>query len=468
MITNPYLNTDQPFMHEDDKIQFTPKKGSDVKLQYVHHVSPNPPPEIGSSNPPKKDVKERWLKFTVAAVISLLLLLMVAGILLGYYYSSSCLHGMRCGDGNCVWDSEWCDGVKNCPAGQDEANCVRVRGSNFLLEVYWTETKEWRQVCSEGWSDQQGKASCHDIGYTRDTYFQSGHQRTDSNRGFLSVKLSFNPQSSILQQLTQRSSCKNNSVVTVQCTDCGNRENSSEASGSQLASVGSWPWQVSLHVAGSHRCGGAIISPRWLITAAHCVSRTSSPADWAVYVGIVDPLGPVFNPAHAVSEIITHEGYNSQTQQNDVALMKLSDPLNTKASSKIRPVCLPNAGLNMTDPGKSWVTYYGPTANRDSSSLYLKEAPVSLIPSAECNSSEAYSGRISQEMLCATKIEAGATMCNPDSGGPLVSHMDGLWWLMGEGVWGEHCNGQNKPGVYTSIRHHLDWIYYQMQKHQDA
>ncbi len=37
--------------------------------------------------------------------------------------SSTCLHGMQCGDGNCVWESQWCDGVMDCPAGQDEAHC---------------------------------------------------------------------------------------------------------------------------------------------------------------------------------------------------------------------------------------------------------------------------------------------------------------------------------------------------------
>lgn len=48
-----------------------------------------------------------------------------------------------------------------------------------------------------------------------------------------------------------------------------------------------------------------------------------------MYAGIVDPLGPLFNPAYAVSRIIAHEEYNSQTRQNDVALMKLSEPLDT-------------------------------------------------------------------------------------------------------------------------------------------
>lgn len=56
-------------------------------------------------------------------------------------------------------------------------------------------------------------------------------------------------------------------------SDCGRGVNSSMATGSQLASQGAWPWQVSLRLGGFHRCGGAIISPYWTVTAAHCVAR---------------------------------------------------------------------------------------------------------------------------------------------------------------------------------------------------
>uniref|UniRef100_A0A3P8UMM7 Peptidase S1 domain-containing protein n=1 Tax=Cynoglossus semilaevis TaxID=244447 RepID=A0A3P8UMM7_CYNSE len=52
---------------------------------------------------------------------------------------------------------------------------------------------------------------------------------------------------------------------------CGRGVNSSRSLGAQPASPGSWPWHVSLQRSGSHRCGGALISPYWILTAAHCV-----------------------------------------------------------------------------------------------------------------------------------------------------------------------------------------------------
>ncbi|XP_028320888.1 transmembrane protease serine 2-like [Gouania willdenowi] len=415
----------------DSKVDMKkPRKPSrvDDAAQYVHQVALNPKPEVRDPHHKGKDVKQRCIKFTFAAVISLLLLLLLVGILLAYYFSSSCVHGLQCGDGSCVWDSQWCDGVMDCPAGQDEDNCVRLHGSSFLLQIYSTQVKGWRKVCSQGWTDTQGAAGCHTIGYSRGTYFKSGRERKESDSGFLMVKSDFNPKVSILKQLVLRDTCPNNSVVTLRCTDCGNVVNSTRAS---EATVASWPWQVSLQVSGSHRCGGAIVSPHWIVTAAHCVTRVSDPGAWAVYAGIVDSLGSLFNPAHPVSRIITHEGYSSRTARNDIALMRLTNPLHFTGSG----------------------------------SLHLMEAQVSLTHSAECNSSNAYKGKISQDMFCATEFHpgAGSSMCHADGGSPLVTQSDKVWWLIGDSVWGQNCGGQNKPGVYNNVTHSLRWIYHQMK-----
>lgn len=55
------------------------------------------------------------------------------------------------------------------------------------------------------------------------------------------------------------------------------------------------------------------------------------------------------------------------------------------------------------------------------------------------------------------------TVFQTDSGSPLVSLKDGVWWLVGDSIWGEHCAEQNKPGVYGNITHFLDWIHRQMK-----
>ncbi|KAM9853493.1 transmembrane protease serine 2-like [Aulostomus maculatus] len=461
MTTNPRLGSAASFNDRRQDRKLPPLSRADMKPQYVHHQAQRPPPELTCSPAPHhKAFKQRCVKLAVAALISLLLLLLVAAILLAYYFSSTCVHGLQCGDGGCVWESQWCDGVQDCPAGQDEDQCVRLQGSSFLLQVYWSGTKTWRRVCSQGWTEQQASASCSAAGYSRSEHLESGQHEADGDDEFLMVKPDADPKAPIMQQLVLSHICPANSVVTLRCTDCGRGLNSSRASGGQLAPLGAWPWQVSLRVAGSHRCGGALISSHWLLTAAHCVLRAPSPGDWAVYAGIVDPLGTLFNPSHSVSHVIAHEGYDSLSGRNDIALMRLSRPLDSTVSSHTGPVCLPNAGQNISPPLTCWTTGFG-----DSDSTHLTEAQVSLMDARHCNSS--HGGGIWPDMVCAGHVTEGPHTCHTDSGGPLVTLRDGLWWLVGDNIRGERCSGQMKPGVYSNVTYFLDWIHRQMKKHQD-
>ncbi|XP_057694579.1 transmembrane protease serine 2-like [Corythoichthys intestinalis] len=434
---------------------------SEVRPQYVQHLAPISLPEITVAAPQRKDFKQRCAECIVFAVICALYLMLPAGILLAYYYSSTCMHGLPCGGNTgCVWKSQWCDGVQHCPAGQDEAYCVRLHGSSFLLQIFSTQTKQWRTVCSHGWTAQLAQASCREIGYSS-TSIISGLQEAHSDDGFLMVKPDPKPNVPIVQQLVLSNYCPNNTVVTLLCTDCTAGVNYSKASTAHQAAIRGWPWQVSLQLAGSHRCGGAVLSPYWIVTAAHCAMMASSPGDWSVYAGIEDPLGTLFNPAHSVRHVVTHEGFDRVTHKNDIALMRLSKPLDFTASSNVRPVCLPNVGLNISLPLSGWTTGYGVLANGDYP--YLVEAQVSVMDAVECNSSSVYYGKISTDMLCTKEVQTGQDVCKTDSGGPLVLEMGNLWWLVGDNIWPESCTDLNKPGVYSNVTFFLGWIYHQMK-----
>ncbi|KAJ8798711.1 hypothetical protein J1605_016514 [Eschrichtius robustus] len=52
--------------------------------------------------------------------------------------------------------------------------------------------------------------------------------------------------------------------------DCGRPEPSARIMGGSDAQPGTWPWQVSLHQGGGHICGGSLIAPSWVLSAAHC------------------------------------------------------------------------------------------------------------------------------------------------------------------------------------------------------
>ncbi|KAK7882899.1 hypothetical protein WMY93_029073 [Mugilogobius chulae] len=376
-----------------------PPSRMDVRPQYVHHIAqPLPPPEIASSIP-KKNAKNKCFNVMITGLCCLLMLL---SSLPSCWVTTFPLLVSTGG---------------NCRGGQDEANCVRVHGSDFLLQIYCTQSKSWRTVCAHGWTELQGRASCQQMGFSND-------------------------------------SCPNNSVVSLHCTDCGIGVNSSSR---QQAALGSWPWQLSLQVEGTHLCGGALISPYWILTAAHCVLRQSSPESWQVYAGIVGDLDTLFNPVHSVSRIIPHQDYNPVTQQNNIALMRLANALDMTDSSNIRPICLPTTDLNIEDSQTFWITKFGYNLNGDV--LSLLEAEVSLVDNADCSFD--YNGRVTKHMTCASEKETN------DSGGPLMSLLDGRWWLLGDNLWGRHCTEDYKPDVYTNVTLFMDWIYSQMKKHQN-
>ena len=89
------------------------------------------------------------------------------------------------------------------------------------------------------------------------------------------------------------------------------------------ADANEWPWMVSLR-AGGHMCGGSIISPTTVVTAAHCLEGMRA-GDLAVRAGTrqVDGAGQRLD----VDRIIRHPGYNPDTVENDIALLRLEGRL---------------------------------------------------------------------------------------------------------------------------------------------
>ncbi|KAK3108393.1 hypothetical protein FSP39_007025 [Pinctada imbricata] len=226
--------------------------------------------------------------------------------------------------------------------------------------------------------------------------------------------------------------------------------------GGTEATPNSWPWMASLEYNGYHVCGGSLISNKYVITAAHCVEGSmSNPSKWTVRLGKHDRSKTESTQKNVgLVSIISHENYNGNKIDNDIAIMELDQAVTF--NDYISPVCIAeedvSAGTNCVTTG--WGDTQGTGSN-----LVLRQVTVPMIAQNTC-SSRAYYGRNfnTQTMVCAGYDNGGRDSCQGDSGGPLVCTKNGNWHLTGITSWGYGCAEAKKPGVYTRVVNYVNWI----------
>ncbi|KAK2911901.1 hypothetical protein QQF64_027766 [Cirrhinus molitorella] len=348
-----------------------------------------------------------------------------------------------------------CDGTRDCSLGSDESQCVRFGAANEL-QVMTSKTTRFHPVCAQGWNKSIADQTCQQLGF-RESY-DTGVLPTSSST-FQSLNSQFT--NTIQGSVNISTSCSGKQTVSLQCIKCGKPPGSRIVGGS-LAAEGEWPWQASLHFKGGHTCGGTLVAPDFIITAAHCFPKetpgSQSPSNWKVYIGLVSQLR--LPDPYYVKRIILHANYDSATKNNDIALLKL-----TKPASNIQPACLPVFGQTFPAAKKCWTTGFGVIRfQAESSSTVLMKVDVNLIDSVVCNKAAVYGGRITENMQCAGDLNGGKDSCQGDSGGPLVCQVDDKWFLTGVTSWGDGCGQANRPGVYSNVGQLLMWIYGKMQQ----
>jgi trypsin len=259
------------------------------------------------------------------------------------------------------------------------------------------------------------------------------------------------------------------------------------------ASISTYPWQAAVLFSSAQKpgktaqqrqfCGGSLVTPNVVVTAAHCVydppddsdpdcttlatcllldaggdgTERIDPNDVSVLLGHTTLTGSGAETEHAVTAV-HYQGddgespaWNYNTMQNDVAYLVLATP---SAQEPIR--------LAGSDEGDLWdagsleeISGWGTTSeNSGGNSNTLLAASVPIVSDSQCVSDYASIGWLVDPatMVCAGYADGGVDTCYGDSGGPLQAPLlDGGYRLVGITGWGKGCAEAGFPGVYTRV-----------------
>ncbi|XP_076341795.1 chymotrypsinogen B-like [Tachypleus tridentatus] len=285
-----------------------------------------------------------------------------------------------------------------------------------------------------------------------------------SSQGELSsnLQLQETPQEEIQNGFRNFSSSDN--ILLNQACACGTLpELSFRIINGEETSVNKYPWMVLLryerkkHRRGS--CGGTLISPSYVLTAAHCSTRNNrrkplKPGQAETITGehdkwVIETQSKVVD----IEYVMIHPQYRPKPVLNDIALWKLKHPV--ELSEYVDLICLPPPDVNFSGMQGTIVGWGWTNSNGGEYSHVLKEAKVPIWSPSECQNK--WKNDVHPTNVCAGGEDKD--VCWGDSGGPLAVEVDNRWIVLGVVSFGRsECAEESWPSVFTRVSSYLDWI----------
>lgn len=234
---------------------------------------------------------------------------------------------------------------------------------------------------------------------------------------------------------------------------------------------GEFPWMISILISGNYRCGGSLIHPKVVLTAAHCLEKKN--VIYLARAGEWDSSNTKELLKHQdreVTSIVIHQDYNPGVLYNDIALLVLAKPF--ELEKHIQLVCLPSNKI-VSESGECIATGWGKDkfGGDGQYPAILKKVILPTLSHAECQK-DLRATRLGQyfelhkSFVCAGGKE-GQDTCVGDGGGPLVcpfTDEENRYQQVGITSWGLECFEKNVPGVYANLAVLKPWIDKQMSE----